>query len=156
MPDCATAGLELNVRMRRAFSAIFAAVCAMAVSAAEGTAPVSKPAVRDEIVSVIERQLAAFQEGKLDRAYGYAAESLRVQIPPEGFARMVQQNYPEIWQSTRAEFGIVRDEGGRATVVVRVYAKQSEAAYDYVLLKEASGWRIGGVLRREIRNSSKI
>jgi hypothetical protein len=117
-------------------------------AAAEGSMRVSKPAVRDEVVAVIEGQLAAFRSGDAAKAYTFASEGLRVQTPLPAFVRMVQRNYPEIWQNTRAELGIIRDDGARATLVVQVFAKDSDAAYDYVLFKEEAGWRIGGVIRR--------
>jgi hypothetical protein len=127
------------------------------VAAAEGgSMRVSKPAVKDEIIAVIEAQLAAFRAGNVEKAYGYSSEGLRVQTPVRAFARMVQQNYPEIWQSTRAEFSIVRDDGTRATLVVHVFAKDSDAAYDYVLFKESAGWRVGGVLRRESGKGNSV
>jgi len=117
---------------------------------------VSKPAVRDEIIAVIEAQLAAFRSGDIAKAYGYAASEFRRQTPQAAFARLVQKNYPEIWRGTHAEFAIVRDDGERATLVVRVISKTSEASYDYVLFKEKAGWRIGGVLRHEGRPADAL
>jgi Domain of unknown function (DUF4864) len=118
--------------------------------------PISKPANGEQIAAAIEAQLAAFRAGDVEKAYGYASEALRTQTPLRAFARLVQQSYPEIWQSTRAEFGLVRDNGTRATVVVHVFAKETDAAYDYVLFKETGGWRIGGVLRHEPRARNSL
>jgi hypothetical protein len=120
-----------------------------AAGADSAAMPISKPAVSDQIVKVIEAQLAAFRAGDVAKAYTFASEPLRQQTPAPAFARIVQQNYPEIWQSTRAEFGLARDDGKRATVIVHVFAAKSDAAYDYVLFKENGGWKIGGVLRHE-------
>jgi hypothetical protein len=116
---------------------------------ADDTLHLSKPAVRDEITGVIEAQLAAFRANDVAKAFGYAAAGMRSQRTVPAFARMVKENYPEIWQSTRAEFGLVRDDGKKARLIVHVFTKTGEAAYDYVLFKEEAGWRIGGVLRRE-------
>ncbi|MEO7415005.1 MAG: DUF4864 domain-containing protein [Opitutaceae bacterium] len=127
--------------------AIFCSVPAFAL--AEAALPISKPAVSEQITGVIAAQLAAFRAGEVEKAYSYAAEPLRLQTPAPAFARIVQQSYPEIWRNTRADFGLVRDDGKRATLVVRVFAEGADAAYDYVLFKEAAGWRIGGVLRHE-------
>lgn len=122
---------------------------AMTLGTAVAALPISKRAVSEQVTKVIEAQLAAFRAGDVEKAYGYAAEPLRLQTSAPAFARIVQQNYPEIWRNTRAEYGLIRDDGNRATVIVHVFAKDMEAAYDYVLFKESAGWRIGGVLRHE-------
>ena len=122
--------------------------------AAEGELRASKPAVRKEVIAVIEAQLAAFRAGDVAKAYGYAAVPLRAQNPLRVFAAIVQNNYREIWASTRAEYGLVRDDDRHATVLVHVFAEASDAAYDYVLVKERAGWRIGSVVRHEARKKS--
>ncbi len=124
--------------------------------AARGEEPgvrASKPAVRQEVIAVIEGQLAAFRAGEVARAYAYAAAGLQMQTPPRRFAQMVRDGYPEIWANTRAEFGIVRDDGARARLTARIFAKEGgSAAYDYVLVKEEDVWRIAGVLRHDPQN----
>ena len=128
-----------------------------ASTALAGEAPLraSKPGVKKEIVAVIEAQLAAFRAGDAARAYAFAAAELRAQKPLPAFAAIVEQSYPEIWRSVRAEFGIVRDDGARATVTVQVFAQDSAAAYDYTLVREESGWKIIGVLRHTPRKTGK-
>lgn len=116
----------------------------------------SKPGVKDEVVAVVEAQLAAFRAAEITKAYGYASAALRAQNPLQKFAAIVQTNYPEIWANVRSEHGLVRDDGARATVTVRVFSKESEAAYDYVLLKERGGWRIGSVLRHEPKKKESV
>lgn len=111
----------------------------------------SKPEVRKEVVAVIEAQLAAFRERDLKRAHDLASRELRAQKPLPVFSQIVQANYPELWANTRAEFGIVRDDGGQATVTVHVYSKAGDAAYDYTLVKERQGWRVHGVVRHEAK-----
>jgi hypothetical protein len=118
--------------------------------------PASKPEVKKEIVAVIEAQLAAFRKGDTGKAHSYASSELRAQKPRRVFSEIVKDNYPEIWASTRAEFGIVRDDGKRATVTVQVYAKTGDAAYDYTLVKEEAGWRIFGVVRHEAKSAGKV
>lgn len=127
-----------------------------ALHASEGTMPVSKPAVSAQVLGVVEGQLAAFRGHDFPKAYGFASASLRAQTPLPAFERMVQRSYPEIWANTRAEFGIVRDDGKNAKLVVQVFAKDSEATYDYVLFKESDGWRIGSVLRREPHKADRL
>jgi hypothetical protein len=68
----------------------------------------------------------------------------------------VLNNYPEIWSNTKAEFGLVRDDGTRATVLVQVYAKEGSAGYDYGLVKERDGWRIESVLRHAPKKAEKV
>jgi hypothetical protein len=126
------------------------------IAFAAGAMRISKPAVKDEIVGVIEAQLTAFRAGETEKAYRYASETMRQQTPLRAFVRLIQTNYPEIWQSTRAEFGVVRDDGDHATVIVHVYRKESDAPYDYVLFKESAGWRIRGVLRHESSRGTAI
>lgn len=128
---------------------------AATLAAAEAPVRASKPDVKKEIVGVIEAQLAAFRAGDTARAHTFAAAELRAQKPLAAFAAIVEQSYPEIWRSERAEFGIVRDDGERATVTVQVFAKDGPAAYDYTLRREAAGWRILGVLRHTPRKAGK-
>jgi hypothetical protein len=116
----------------------------------------SSRAVRDEVVEVVDRQLAAFRNGKVSEAYQYASANLKAQTPPRTFASIVRENYPIIWSNIRAEYGIVRDDGRYATVPVHVFSAQGDAAYDYVLLKERAGWRIGSVTRHEARRSNNL
>src|SRR4051812_43982500 len=114
--------------------ALLATVCWLPIggmNAADGMVRASTPEVKKEIVTVIEAQLAAFRKGDVAKAYSYAAPALRVQKPLRAFTAIVQANYPEIWANTRAEFGIVHDDGSRATVTVQVYSKTDDAPYDF-------------------------
>ena len=90
------------------------------------------------------------------KAYGYAAAELRAQKPLRTFSAIVKENYPEIWKNTRAEFGIVRDDGTKATVTVQVFSKDGDATYDYILAKENAIWRIHGVTRHEPKAGGKV
>ena len=116
----------------------------------------SKPEVRREVVAVIEAQLAAFRAGNVEKAYGFAAADLRAQKPLPVFTAIVRKNYPEIWANTRAEFGIVRDDGDRGTVTVQVYSANSDAAYDFTVKRESPGWRIYGVVRHAPKKNGKV
>lgn len=115
----------------------------------------SKPEVRREIVAVIDAQLGAFRTRDVRKAFRYASADFQAQWPLQNFAATVQNNYPEIWSNTRAEFGLVRDDGKTATVLVHVYGKDSDASYDYTLVKEEAGWRIGAVLRHAPKKADK-
>jgi len=144
---------------QRLIWAACAALCvgiAVLRGAEDGVLRASKPDVRKEVIATIEAQLAAFRARELPKAYGYAARPLQQQTPLRSFVAIIQNNYPEIWASTRAEFGLVRDDGTKATVLVHVFAKESDAAYDYVLAKERAGWRISSVLRHDPRGAEKL
>jgi hypothetical protein len=119
------------------------------VGAAESGFRVSKPDVRKAVIAAVDGQLAAFRSEDLNKAYDYAATGLRAQTSMRRFATIVRENYPEIWRNTRAEYGLVRDDGTHATVVVAVYSAKTEASFDYVLLRERGAWRIGSVIRHE-------
>lgn len=133
--------------------------CGLAVLfslAAENALKASKPEVKQEIVAVIEGQLAAFRKGDASKAYTYAAAQLRAQKSLRTFTAIVKENYPEIWMNTRAEFGIVRDDGERGSVTVHVTSQEGAAAYDFTLLKERTGWKIFSVLRHEPKKAGKV
>jgi hypothetical protein len=139
------------------FLAALAWAGAVAHAAEPGGMRASKPAVRTEIVEVIDGQLAAFRAKEVGRAYAYASTGLQQQTPIRRFAILVRDGYPEIWANARAEYGLVRDDGVRATVTARVFGAEGEsAAYDYVLVREEDVWRIAGVLRHEAKSEKKI
>ena len=133
-------------------------LAALAAHAAEpGAARASKAAVKAEVAAVIEGQLAAFRAGEVGKAFAYAALSLQSQMPLQNFARLVREGYPEIWKNTRAELGLMRDDGMRATLTARIFATDgTSAAYDYVLFKEDDVWRIAGVLRHETKGEKSV
>lgn len=116
----------------------------------------SKPEVRKLIVATIDSQLAAIRRHDLVRAYSFSAADLRAQKPLDVFVAIVRNNYPEIWANTRAEYGIVRDDGRMATVLVHVFAKDGDASYDYELVHQRDGWRIHGVLRHDPHKEEKV
>jgi hypothetical protein len=127
------------------------------VHGAEGGAKASRPEVRKEVVAIIEGQLTAFRAGEMQKAYLCAAANLRAQRPLRQFLQIVENNYPEIWANTRAEYGLVRDDGVRATLRVQVFSKDDRADYDYGLVKERDGvWRIESVLRHAPKKSDKV
>lgn len=139
------------------FWGMFALAGGTAWAAEPGGMRASKSAVRTEIVEVIDGQLAAFRTKEVGRAYAYASTGLQRQTPIRRFAILVRDGYPEIWANARTEYGLVRDDGTRATVTTRVFSAGGEsAAYDYVLVREDEVWRIAGVLRHEAKNEKKI
>lgn len=117
---------------------------------------VSKPEVRREVVAVVEAQLAAFRAGDVERAWSHASVALRASRPLSVFGTMVRDHYAEIWANTRAEYGLVRDDGAQATLAVHVYAGERSAAYEYSLVMEQGRWRISAVLRQVPTQADKL
>ena len=104
--------------------------------------------VRAAVLAVVEAQLAALRRGDAEAAQRWASAAQRERLSPAAFARMLQQSYAEIWRNERATFALVRDDGARAAVTVRVSGAAGAADFDYSLVREVDGWRINGVLRR--------
>ncbi len=129
---------------------------ALARAAAAEAMRASKPEVRQEVVAVVEAQLAAFRADDVAKAYGFAAAELRAQKPLPLFAGIVKGSYPEIWTNTRAECGLVRDDGTFARLLVHVFGRDGSATYDYTLVKERAGWRIRDVLRHAPKKNEKV
>lgn len=126
-------------------------------AAESGAMRASKPTVKVEIIGAIDGQLAAFRKNEVGRAFAYASTALQQQTPIRRFAALVRDGYPEIWASARAEYGLVRDDGARATVTARVFVESGRSAvYDYVLVREDDVWRISGVLRHEAKSEKKV
>ena len=124
--------------------------------AAAAVPPASKPEARREIIAVIDAQLAGFRAGDVRKAYSYASADLRAQKPLPAFVAIVRENYPEIWTNSRAEFGLVRDDGATATLLVHVFGKDSDTTYDYTLVKESVGWRISAVVRHAPKKNDQV
>ena len=116
----------------------------------------SSAAVRKDVIAVIDAQLAALRAGDVEKAYGYATAALRTQTPLPAFTAIVQTNYPELWTNTAAEYGLVRDDGRHAILVVEVSSRSGSAVYEYVLLKERRGWRIGSIVRQAGNRRSDV
>lgn len=106
----------------------------------------SVAAVRAEITTVVEGQLAAFRANDIARAYTFAAIDIRNMFPLEQFEKMVKGSYPVIAKSKSAEFGICLDDGDQAVVNVTIEGTDgTRKQFQYSLVKEEKGWRISGV-----------
>lgn len=154
------AGAFKHPEMKRVLLSLLLTTAAFSVlgpiRAANDDLRASTAEVRREVIAAIATQLAAFRAGDIPQAYRQASLTLREQMPLRAFAAIVQQNYPEIWGNARAEYGIVRDNGTHATVIVHIAGEEGDAGFDYVLLKERGGWRIGSVLRRLPRKRDSL
>jgi hypothetical protein len=123
------------------------ALLLLRVSAADPQVPLSKPEVRRQIGATIEEQMTAFRAGDWAAAYRCASKTFRSQIPPERFYTLMTERYPLVCKNCRADIGLPRDDGKNASVRVRVVGpKGASADYQYLLEKDADGWRIAGAL----------
>jgi hypothetical protein len=150
---------------RRAFLALLLATCAGWIASGPGLKArqtdeeelqPSSLQVRKEVIAVIEGQLKAFRAHQLDRAYSFAAPALRLQVSQEQFMALVKTGYPEIWTNQSASYGVVRSSDERATVAVKVKSGDGTASYDYILLKVADNWLVGGVLRHVVQPDTSL
>jgi hypothetical protein len=108
----------------------------------------SDEAVRNELIQVIQGQLAAFRKNDYPRAYDFAATAIRNQVPLPAFERMVRTGFPVIARSSSAEFGVILDNGSDAVVNVGIVGEGGRVIhYRYFLRQELAGWKITGVVR---------
>lgn len=145
-----------GMKLRMVLSCLVLSLAAIGLRGVEPEMKASKPEVRKQIVATIEAQLAAFRAHDVPKAYAFADEALRAQKPLPVFTAIVRANYPEIWANKRAEYGIVRDDGTTANVLVHVFGVDGDASYDYELAKEEGAWRVHGVLRHEPVKEEKV
>lgn len=106
----------------------------------------SPAAVRQEVLAVVETQLVAIRAGDWAGAMLQAAAPLRARLSAAQFGEMIRLHYPVLWRSEQADYGFVRDNGRMAVVRVHVRAGTERRTYEYRLLREPEGWRIGSVL----------
>ena len=119
---------------------------ARAEAEAPKTPHASTESVKKELTTVIDGQLAAFRANDYTKAYTFAAAEIKSMFALGDFEAMVKKGYPIISRSTASEYGIMFDTGEEAVVNVRVQtAEKQSVEYQYLLKKEADGWKIGGV-----------
>jgi hypothetical protein len=107
----------------------------------------SKEAVQQELVRVIDSQLTDFRKGDYAGAYAFADSALQAQVSPAVFERMVKKGYPAIARSRSASFGVSLDNGDQAVVTVGILSQSGHLLqYHYLMHHEQSGWKISGVV----------
>jgi len=102
--------------------------------------------LQQQLIKVIQSQLAAFRQEDYSTAYTFAAADFKAQISLAAFERMVKTGFPQIARSRSAEYGIILDNGEDARVEVTIVGETgTRIHYQYVLHRERRGWKIGGV-----------
>ncbi len=101
----------------------------------------------EEIQSVIDRQLEAFQVDDFAGAMEFASPVLKRYFQtPENFQRMVIQGYPMVWRFDSVRFLENRVEDG--VHWQRVMIRDLDGVVhvlDYRMTETDDGWRINGV-----------
>ncbi len=102
--------------------------------------------LQQQLIKVIQSQLAAFRQEDYTTAYTFAAADFKAQISRAAFERMVKTGFPQIARSRSAEYGIILENGSDARVEVTIVGENgTRIHYQYVLHRERGGWKIGGV-----------
>lgn len=127
----------------------------LGLGAGAGLAPATAGAADDAAIEALIRdQFAAFAEGDVTEAYGYASPMIRQMFgDAETFGRMVQGGYPMIWGAENVRFLGLRQEDGRLLEMVEVTGPDGTLAYfDYEMVQIDGVWRINGVWPVEDRS----
>ena len=102
--------------------------------------------LQQQLIKVIQAQLAAFRQEDYSTAYTFAAADFKSQISLTAFERMVKTSFPQIARSRAAEYGVIMDNGADARVEVTIVGETgTRIHYQYILHQENGGWKIGGV-----------
>ncbi len=117
---------------------------AAADSPAAGT--VQPSSMRDELQSIITRQLAAFGREDAVEAESFASPQLRDRFPdPSGFLAMVKENYGALVKPRSTHFGETSDSPHGPLQKVTVVASDGTVwTAIYIFERVEGGWRISG------------
>ncbi len=126
-------------------------VCLSATAALGGEAEI------DAAKSVIDGQIRAFLAGDNDKAYAFAAPSIRQMFPSvDAFMSMVTRGYRPVWKPKRYSFGnsveIDRNQIAQQVIVTGPDGKDYEAVYTLSLQQDGS-YKITGVQLREAKST---
>ena len=111
------------------------------------TAAAAKDA--DEVQNTIAAQLAAFEAETLAEAFAIASPTIQQMFgTPEVFGRMVQRDYPMIYDPARVVY-LERHDMGTAIYQEILFTDQSGVSHSflYELILIDGAWRINGVYR---------
>ena len=103
-------------------------------------------AVRAEIISVIESQVAAFRRDDAVAAFSFASPTIRAQFGDAGtFLAMVAALYRPVYRPRRLEFLDLKSVNGRLVQRVLVMGPEGEFVMALYPMVQVDGrWRING------------
>ena len=100
------------------------------------------------IEEVIESQLEAFNARDVEEAWRHASPTIQGMFGnPANFGMMVENGYPMVWTNRGADFGELREVGGR--LYQRVIVEDASGVrhiLEYQMIETAEGWQINGVM----------
>jgi hypothetical protein len=98
---------------------------------------------RAEFQRIIAAQIEAFRADDGERAYGYAAPSIKRMFPtPESFMQMVREGYPAVYRPQRFGFGPVgSDPPSQRVTIIGPDGRAYEAFYTFERQPDGT-WRI--------------
>lgn len=115
------------------------------------------PADAEQVRSVIQAQLDAFADDDADRAFDYAAPSIRNMFgDPERFMAMVRTGYAVVYRPASVNF-LPPEVDGKAVVQAVRMADAAGALWLVIYLVERQDdgtWRIGGCQVAPLRGRS--
>ena len=124
----------------------FFALCASAVVVTHQVRSQVPPPVPHQLFVVVEHHLAAFRAADYTNAYREASSGVQQKFTPPQYEAMIRQDYGDMTEAPRIEFGFVKVDG--ASAVVQVFfraANGSGRAFLYSLIAEGNSWKINGV-----------
>ena len=102
-----------------------------------------------EIRSVIQQQLDAFNRKDYDTAYSFASRHIQAKFSRLEFEEMVKDGYPQIARSRRAVFDKIAfsetENRAMATVTITGLDRITITA-NYRMVREDGKWKIDGVM----------
>lgn len=111
--------------------------------------PAKSDTVTQEIQSLIQQQLQAFNEDDYFSAYQYASRHIQTEFTLTEFEMMVRVGYPHIAKSQKSSFEKIEvsKTGDSAIAIVHVTGKTHVTVIArYQLVYEEGSWRNNGVM----------
>ncbi|MBI3803200.1 MAG: DUF4864 domain-containing protein [Nitrospirae bacterium] len=125
------------------------------------TPTAQSPTAIEEIQSIIQQQLDAFNLNDYETAYHLASTQVRNQFSPDQFQERIRTDYPQLTKSLRLTFDQIDLDTGRTHAVARIEVtgfNHKKITAEYQLIHEDEGWKIDQMaivpLRASIRGRS--
>jgi len=100
-----------------------------------------------EIQTVIQSQMEAFQARDVGEAFSFASPMIKGMFgTPENFGMMVENGYPMVWNNDEVRYLELREVAGRLWQRVMIRdAAGTVHMLDYQMIQTDDGWQINGV-----------